>query len=140
MAADFAFTQTDYPSARAFIEESIAIYRELGQAGRPGLAGKLLQLGDMWRQSGNYEKAFSLFKEGLRIMQELNDLNGQVTALWQLGYYYVSVGDLRQAEEYFTEALPLSRQTGDVYSTSVTLSGLAETAVRQGDFDARGRI
>ena len=67
-------------------------------------------------------------------MQELNELNGQVTALWQLGYYYVSVGDLRQAKAYFKEALPLSRQTGDVYSTSVTLSGLAETAVRQGDF------
>ena len=68
-------------------------------------------------------------------MRELKDLNGLVTALWQMGYYYVSVGDFRQAEEYFSEALPLSRQNGDEYGKSVTLSGLAETAVRQEQFD-----
>jgi len=67
-------------------------------------------------------------------MRELGDLNGLVQALWQLGYYSTSLGENKQAEQYFTEALPLSRQLGDKFAIAVILSGLGEVAVRQGDF------
>jgi predicted ATPase/DNA-binding CsgD family transcriptional regulator len=134
MAGVLAFMQTDYPAVRALDEESLSIYRGLGAAGRSGLANVLIQLGDMWRQLGSYQKAFPLLEEGLRVMQELKDLDGIVIGLWQLGYYAVSTGDYRQAEAYFSEALPLSKQKVRDYDTAVILSGLAETALRQGDF------
>ncbi len=134
LTSELAFMQTDYPATRALIEESLSIYRKLGVAGRTGLASVLIQLGDMSRQLGSYETAFSWLDEGLRLMRELNDMGGVVQALWQLGYYFVSTGDYRQAEQYFTEALPVSRQAGFEYHTTVILSGLAELAVRQHDF------
>src|SRR5258706_9183200 len=134
LTSELAFMQTDYPATRALIEESLSIYRKLGVAGRTGLASVLIQLGDMSRQLGSYETAFSWLDEGLRLMRELNDMGGVVQALGQLGYYFVSKGDYRQAEQYFTEALPVSRQAGFEYHTTVILSGLAELAVRQHDF------
>jgi predicted ATPase/DNA-binding CsgD family transcriptional regulator len=129
-----AFVQTDYPATRLWVEESLTIYRELGAEGRLGVANSLITLGDLSRQSGSYETAFSLLEEALRLMRELNDPSGIVHALWQLGYYFVSRGDYPQAERYFTEALPLSRQIADEYHKTVILSGLGESAVRQGDF------
>ena len=129
-----AFVQTDYPATRMWVEESLTIYRELGAEGRLGVANSLITLGDLSRQSGSYEIAFSLLEEALRLMRELNDPGGIVHALWQLGYYSVSRGDYPQAERYFTEALPLSRQIADEYHQTVILSGLGESAVRQGDF------
>src|SRR5271157_791987 len=134
LAGGLAFVQTDYPATRALVEESLSIYRDLGASGRLGLANALIRLGDMWRQLGSYETAFSLLEEGLRYMRELNDLKGLVKALWQLGYYSISMKDYRQAEQYFTEALPLSRQKGDESDTTVILSGLGESALRQGNF------
>ncbi len=134
LAGVLAFYQTDYPVSRALAEESLSIYRELGAEGRLGLANALINLGDMWRQVGSYEKAFSHLEEGLRLMRELNDLNGLVSAFWQLGYYAVSMSDYRQAEQYFTEALSLARQKDDQFDTAVILSGLAECAVRQGNY------
>ena len=135
LAGELAFVQTDYPATQKFSEEGISIYRELGDEGRPGLARELLHLGDMSRQVGEYEKSFSLFEEGLRLMQALNDVVGLVLAWWQLGYYAVSTADYPQAEHYFTEAMLLTRQKGDGYYLDVILSGLAECALRQGDYD-----
>ncbi len=139
-AGGLAFVQTDYPATRMLVEESLSIYRELGAGSRSGLASVLIELGDMWRQMGSYEKAFSLLEEGLRLMRELNDLNGLVIALWQLGYYSVSTGNYQQAEQYFTEGLQLARQENAQTNTAVILSGLAECAVRQRDYKRAARF
>ena len=135
LAGALAFLQTDYPATRLFSEECISIYRELGAEGRRGLASELLNLGDMSRQVGDYERSFSLLDEGLHLMQELNDPHGLIAAYWQLGYYEVSRGNYQQAEPYFSEALLLSREKGDGFSLDVILSGLAECALRQGNYD-----
>ncbi len=135
LAGVLAFLQTDYPATRKFSEESISIYREQGDEGRPGLARELLNLGDMSRQVGEYETSFALLEEGLRLMQELNDPRGLVAAFWQLGYYEVSRGNYPRAEYYFGEALSLARGKGGGFYLDVILSGLAECALRQGFYE-----
>ena len=130
-----AYIQSDYPATRPLLEESLSIYRELGPAGRRGLADALITLGDMETELGDYETASSLMKEALDIMLELKDVRGIARALWQLGQCAVRPGDYEQAVQYFEKALPLLRQVGDRAHTAIALSGLAEVAVRSGDFE-----
>ena len=129
-----AYIQSDYPATRPLLEESLSIYRELGPAGRRGLADALITLGDMETELGDYATASSLMKEALGIMRELKDLRGISRALWQLGQCAVRPGDYERAVEYFEMALPLLRQIGDKSHTAIALSGLAEVAVRRCDY------
>jgi tetratricopeptide (TPR) repeat protein len=135
IAGNLAFMMSDYPATRAFLEESLSIYRELGPASRHGLAHTLIKFGDMETQMGNYMMGSSLLKEALGITRELEDVRGIATALWQLGSWAVHPGDYEQAVQYFEEALPLLRQLGDKWFTAIVLSGLGEVALRQGDYE-----
>jgi predicted ATPase len=135
VAGHLAYIQSDYPATLPLLEESISIYRDLGPAGRRGLADALITLGDMETELGDYATASSLMKEALGIMRELNDLRGIARALWQLGQCSVRPGDYERAVEYFEMALPLLRQIGDKSHTAIALSGLAEVAVRSGDYE-----
>jgi tetratricopeptide (TPR) repeat protein len=134
-AGRLAYIQSDYPATLSFLEESLAIYRDLGSTGRWGLATALITLGDMETEVGEYEKASSLMEEALGIMRELKDTRGIARALWQLGQCAVRPGDYERAVEYFELALPLLRQAGDRSHTAIALTGLAEVAVRQGDYE-----
>ncbi len=132
-AGDLAFEQGDFPMSRSLLEQSVSIYRELGPAGRWGLAEALRQLGYTATEMGDYAPAFSLIDEALRIMRELKDLIGIARALRQLGWHQLRAGELGEAAKFFEEALPLSRQTGSRYEMSIILSGLADVKLRQGD-------
>ena len=139
-AGHLAYRQGDYPATRFLIEESLAIYRELGPTGQRGLADALITLGDMETEVGDYAMASSLMKEALVIMRELQDVRGTARALWQLGACAVRPGDYEQAVQYFEMALPLLRQIGDKAHTAVALSGLAEVAVRRGEYERAGTL
>jgi tetratricopeptide (TPR) repeat protein len=131
--AHLAYLQGDYPLVQERLEESLSIYRELGSAGKRGVATVLITLGDMQTEIGEYKSASNLMKEALEIMRELNDKKGISRALWQLGACIVRLGDYEQATIYFEEALLLLRQIGDNSNTTIAISGLAEIAIRQGD-------
>ncbi len=132
-AGNLAFEQSDFPAARTLLEQSVSIYRELGPAGRWGLAEALRQLGYTATEMGDYAPAFSLINEALGIMRELKDLIGIERALRQLGWHKFRTGDLEEAAKFFEEALPLARQIGSKYEMSIILSGLADVKLRQGD-------
>jgi predicted ATPase/DNA-binding CsgD family transcriptional regulator len=130
-----AFLQGDYPLVEENLEESLSIYRELGNDGSHGTATALITLGDMYTEVGEYEKAAELMKEGLEIMRELDDKKGIGRALWQLGACLVRPGDYEQARQYFEEGLPILREIGDHSNTTIAISGMAELAIRRGDLD-----
>jgi len=135
-----AYMQSDYKATQVLLEESLSIYREIGLAGRRGLADALITLGDMETELGNYEKADSLMREALGIMLELNDERGIARAYWQLGQCAVRPGDYERAVEYFEKALPLLKKLGEGSSTAIALSGLSEVAIRQGNFERAEKL
>src|SRR5262249_6605208 len=62
------YSQGDYISARTQYEESLAIYRELGD--KRNIAGSLHNLGNIAYSQGDYTSARSLYEEALRINRE----------------------------------------------------------------------
>jgi hypothetical protein len=55
-------------------EQGLAIFRELGD--RWGIAGTLADLGSLAREQGNYPSAHSLYRESIKLFQELEHKRG----------------------------------------------------------------
>ena len=58
------------------------------------------------------------------MQQTLGDKAGLATSLSNIGAVYDTVRDEQQALEYYTKALPLTRETGDKAQEGVTLKNI----------------
>jgi hypothetical protein len=71
---DMARGQGDPAGASALYEQSLAIFRELGD--RWGIAGSLADLGNLTRDQMDYTISQSLYRESIQIFQELGYKRG----------------------------------------------------------------
>jgi hypothetical protein len=71
---DVAREQGDSTAARALYEQSLEIFRELGD--RWGIAGTLADLGNLAREERDCGAAHSLYRESLKTFQELDHKRG----------------------------------------------------------------
>jgi non-specific serine/threonine protein kinase len=82
-AGFLAQTQGDEERAVTLIEESLTLYRSVGD--RRGIASALYSLGVEAEDSGGYERANDLLTEALALVEELGDLRGKAFTLLHLG-------------------------------------------------------
>ncbi|MGH7318114.1 MAG: ATP-binding protein, partial [Candidatus Rokuibacteriota bacterium] len=129
----FSSQQGDYVEARALFEESLDIYRELGDSG--GIGWALIDLGILTRYQGNHVAARSLFEESLGLVKQAGDTNGMAAALGNLGLIARDQGDTGVAETHLDQSLALWRELGDRVGIGWTLTALAMVARAQGKFD-----
>jgi len=139
-AANLAYLQSDYPATRSLSEESLAIWRELGETGRQGVAEALSMLGEVATEEGDYATAPALFEEALAIWRALKDARGIGNELMQLGWAAMRTGDYEQAAARLEEALTWSRKAEYTTDIAFTLAGLGEVAVRQGQYERATRL
>ncbi len=131
-----AWRQGELLAARALLEESQAIRRELGD--RMGMARSLNNLGLVaW---GHRDSARALFEECLAIWRELGDRRGIATSLANLGGLAVGQGDYAVARTLLEESLALLRELGNRHIMGITLSNLGIVAHGQGDYAAARTI
>ena len=74
-----AWHRNDYTAARALSEESLAIWRELGD--KAGIATSLNNLGWVAYHQGDYAAAHALHQESLALRRALGDKRGIAYAL-----------------------------------------------------------
>ncbi len=131
-AAELAYRQSDYAATVELAEESLEIYREVGD--RQGMASILIKLGNAATEAGDYASVAGFLEEALTIWRGLNDEHGIARALISLGWAALRPGDYQLANSRLEEALSISREVGDTRSIGFELSGLGEVALRQGDY------
>jgi DNA-binding CsgD family transcriptional regulator/tetratricopeptide (TPR) repeat protein len=134
-SANLAYLQSDYPATRSLAEEGLEIYRELDQAGKPGVARALGLLGEVAKEMGDYEIAPVMFEKALSIYRELNEKSGIADMLMQLGWAAMRVGDYEQASTFLNEGQIHFRELGERTMLGFTLAGLGELAVRTRSLD-----
>ena len=134
-AGELAFLQDDYVASRSFIEESVAIYREIGD--KAGLAHSLCMLGHAIRAAeGIHEKVRSLYEESLELCHELNDKRGMAAALFGLGRVVLPSGDYVTTTRFFHEqSLAIYSELGDSVGTAECLYYLGEAARLQDAYE-----
>jgi predicted ATPase/DNA-binding SARP family transcriptional activator len=135
-AGYLAWYRNDYALARAFITESLAIRREIGE--QRGIAEALHRLGAMALFFQDYETARPLLEESLAIWQAQGDRLGLAGTLARLAEVKRGYGDYTTARALQEESLAIESQAGARWDTGYSLWGLGNIAYDQQDYAAAG--
>lgn len=131
--------QGDYAEARALFEESLRIYRTLGDERGTGWA--LVDLAFLTRYEGDYARASAFLDESLPLLRQAGDQEGVAAALGNLGLIARDQGNVKAAEERLQGSLELWHELGDRVGIGWTLTalGMAARVAGRGE-TARSRL
>jgi predicted ATPase/class 3 adenylate cyclase len=121
------------PEVGAAFEESLALYRKLGD--ERGIARALMNLGNLKRRERDLDAAESLFREALAIYDSLDEAFGQGAALMNLGDLYSARGDRVEARALFERARDITRSGGARIAHAYSLQYLGTMSVIDGLLD-----
>lgn len=131
-AGHLADNLSDYTAAHAFFEESLAIWRDLGEKG--SIAAALNDLGWVASHRNDYTTARTLSEESLAIWRELGDKAGIATSLHNLGQIAYFQGEYAAACALCKESLELRRAVGDRRGIAFELGSMGRIVHKQGDY------
>jgi tetratricopeptide (TPR) repeat protein len=126
-----AAVQSDYAAAQTLLEESLALFRKLGDIA--GSAEVLHHLGFAALIQGDTVRARGLLEESLTLSRELRDNPHIAWVLHTLGEAVRLQNDVGQARMYQEESLALFRELGDKVSVAWAFTKLGYVAHQQGD-------
>ena len=131
-AARLAVLQADTDQGEALCEESLALWRELGDTA--GMAYTLHLLGIVACQRSELGRARSQFEESLALWRKVGDKNGIASALFYSASLALQQGEYSRARVLCEESLALSKQEGNKSGIALALFKLAQICFNsQGD-------
>jgi len=128
--------EIEKPAAR--LEESLALFQELGPVGKQGMAYALLglvQVPSIGRPSDG-----SMLEESLNLFNEVGDKFGAAECLLVLTGTALKYDDYKQAIIFGEEQLALRRDIGDQDGIAMALHNLGGAAFGQGDYELAIRL
>ncbi|MBN2016909.1 MAG: tetratricopeptide repeat protein [Candidatus Cloacimonetes bacterium] len=92
-------------------------------------------LGMLYRNIGNPEKALEYYQKSLQIKQELDDPHGTSSVLGGIGLVYFEHGDYEKAKQYFLEAMEFGQRSPEKKPLTHALNNLGLTYCQLGELD-----
>jgi predicted ATPase/class 3 adenylate cyclase len=121
------------PPVVADFEESLALFREVGDEG--GIARSMMSLGNVHSRRGEHDIAEPLFLQSLEIYRRLGDRIGENGALLNLGDLALARRDIEQARARFEEAVSLARRSSNLVGLGFALGYVATLAYETDDYE-----
>jgi predicted ATPase/DNA-binding CsgD family transcriptional regulator/Flp pilus assembly protein TadD len=137
-AGTLASSQGDFVRARAALEESLSIFRELGD--KESVASTLRNLGNELRYRGDLEGSWQALEEALGIARELGKQWDIASLLGDLGIAAQTLGKDETARRMYEESLALRREINDTRGIAMMLVNLGELARAEGDYTMAGEL
>ena len=132
-AGFLAIYQGDYQRSATLVEESMALYKDLGE--ETGVATSLFHLGQMAVHGGDRERARALRLEAEALRKTLVDQQAFGLLLLFSGMVFQQDGDLDQAVALYEEGVALNRELGDLRGTAMCLTALGASALERADIE-----
>ena len=132
-AGQLASVQSDHAAQLACQEQSLAIWRGLGDDTRT--ASCLGDLGAAAHIRGEYPAALALYTEALDLARRAGASAIMARCLSGLGGLALHTDDQAQATAYYTESMARFREAGDLRRATLILGNLGVVAFNEGDFD-----
>ncbi len=133
-AGILAYHLGDFPAARAYHEDSLAIARELSD--QKGMARAAISLGNLRSFQGDHAAAKVLCEEALAISRNLGDpwltqqsLNGLANVAGNMGAHSM-------AQSLYEESLAIARERADRVRIAILLNNLGYSKFQQGEYSA----
>lgn len=122
---------SDMVTVKPYAEESLAIYKELGD--KRGIARSLCLLG--WSTVfGGDPSARGLLEQSAELARETGDMWCLAAALERLGYMFIGNSDIREANRCLQEAIGVARGIGDGFRVRGSSVYLGWVKLFQGEF------
>lgn len=99
-------------------QQLLEIYFSAGD--RVGAANSLLELGEIYAEQGEAERARSLYEQALALYQAIGDRSGEADSLYQLGEFYQKQKQIDRALELYQQALEIYQATGNIQGENQT--------------------
>jgi tetratricopeptide (TPR) repeat protein len=115
-------------------QEALALSRELGDRRSEGWSLIHLAISSI-NKPKELEAAIGQCKEGLAILQEVNDKPGIAQGLNNLGELFRASGDYGRARDLYEETLIVCGETGEVIRESMMYANLGFVAYQEGDYE-----
>jgi tetratricopeptide (TPR) repeat protein len=133
-AGGLAHFQDDNGAARTLFEESLSVFREIGD--EVGIAGSLNNMGNSYSRQGDLGPAREFYEESLSLYRELGDKRGIAVTLNNLGGIARAHSDQKSALALYEESLTLRREVGDRRGIADSLGDLGIIAKERGDYES----
>jgi tetratricopeptide (TPR) repeat protein len=132
----------DVPGFRSSFEQALTLSSRAWSAGHPDTAVSLSNLGDLLREQGMLDAAWSCFERALAISEQVLGAEHPDTAnsLEDLGGLLRVRGDPARAWSYFERALAIRQRSGDRYREAVLFIQLSRLATRLHGYAAGVRL
>ena len=124
-AAIFPFRQGDIEVAAAWLQESLDLYRELGD--EEGIARATAELGGLAIHQLDLDRAAALYEECLPLLRRQGNASRLAVALGNLGTIAHMRGEAVAAVDYYEQAIEAARSAGDEDGVAVNLHNLARS-------------
>ena len=129
----------EYEAAKRFLDEGLALYRELGD--KEGIASSLIYLGFVAvLDERDLDTIPALYEEAASLQSELGDRRVVANLLLFSGLISVSQGEMERASALQEESLALFRHLGDVQGMGHCLNNLGGIAISQGEHEKASRF
>jgi len=122
--------QTDYEETLR-LADNIPDTREAAQA----RASALGNLGLVYHERGDLEKAEEHHKQALKIDREIGNRLGEAQDLGNLGLIYTTRGDLDEAEQHLQQVLDVFRKLGNRLGEANALGNLGNVYSQRGELE-----
>jgi predicted ATPase/DNA-binding SARP family transcriptional activator len=126
----FPFRQGDIALAAELLEESLGLYRELGD--EEGIARAIAELGGVAIAEGNLDRAAELYEEAVPLFRSQGRTARLAASLGNLGTIAHMRRDFEAAVAYYREAIDLAREAGDTDGSAVNLHNLGRSELALG--------
>jgi hypothetical protein len=137
-AGQLAYTQGDYVAALAYLEESVALWQQIGDKGRR-LADAIVQLGPAAAGAGRgTPRHGELTREGIALARASGDKWVLARLLFPSAVGSTQAGNFETAVPLLEECAALWREVGDAWGLAGPLEYLGAIRASQGD-PAAGR-
>lgn len=129
-AGNLSKSQSDYPSAKAYLERSLELHRRL--ADPAGVARSVHNLGNVLKDLGDNEGARAMYLEGLTLQESLGNRASVALSYNGLGAISLQERDHASARSHFERSLAIRRELGIPGAIADSLNNVGLIAVADG--------
>ncbi|MCL4263167.1 MAG: tetratricopeptide repeat protein [Anaerolineae bacterium] len=122
----------DYPAAEGHLQQSLALYQQLGDGA--GMARALFHLSNVAHALGAYEQAKVYGRRSLTLARQINDRPDIARALSSLGAAEYRLGENDEALRHHRQSLEMATQLDDQWLMARCLNSLGNVYYQLGDY------
>jgi ATP/maltotriose-dependent transcriptional regulator MalT len=123
---------TSSERGKAYLEEAIGLWEEIGNPGR--VAECLNTLGWLGMHRGDGTRVKAIFEKALAAARESGEEKVVSNVLLGLGWFAFDGGDFERAQELWEEALVVAREMGNAWNISMVLMNVGHAELVQGNY------